>query len=58
MFGNEALGVSQSVLKLCDAVVDIPVFGYKNSVNVAAAAAIVLYHILDSRDWLEGPTKE
>ena len=55
IFGNEALGVSQSVLKLCDSVVEIPVFGYKNSVNVATAAAIVLYRILETRSWLDEP---
>ena len=46
VFGNEALGVSRAVLDLCDGVVDIPVAGYKNSVNVAAAAGIVLFDLL------------
>ncbi len=46
VLGNEALGVSQEVLRLCDGIVDIPVFGYKNSLNVATAAAVVLYELL------------
>ena len=53
VFGNEALGLSQSTLALCDSVVRIPVFGYKNSLNVAVAASILVYHLLESRGWLE-----
>ncbi len=54
VLGNEALGVSAAALKTCDAVVEIPVFGYKNSVNVATAAGIVLYELLYQGDWLDG----
>jgi len=53
VLGNEALGVSQAVLARCDGVVQIPVFGYKNSVNVATAAAIVLYELLRRGSWLD-----
>lgn len=52
ILGNEALGVSQSVLRLCDAVIDIPVFGFKNSINVAAAAAVVLNDLVRRYGWL------
>jgi 23S rRNA (guanosine2251-2'-O)-methyltransferase len=52
VLGNEALGVSEDALKMCDAVVEIPVFGYKNSINVATAAGIVLYELLFQGDWL------
>ncbi|MEO0082441.1 MAG: TrmH family RNA methyltransferase [candidate division WOR-3 bacterium] len=52
VLGNEALGVSQSALQTCDAVIDIPVFGLKNSINVAAAAAVVLYDLVRRYDWL------
>jgi tRNA G18 (ribose-2'-O)-methylase SpoU len=41
VMGNEALGVSRHVLDICDQVVEIPLYGFKNSVNVAAAAAVV-----------------
>lgn len=47
--GNEALGVEPGVLGLCDEVVEVPVFGCKNSLNVASAAAVVVYEIL--RQW-------
>jgi 23S rRNA (guanosine2251-2'-O)-methyltransferase len=53
VFGNEALGVPEPVLKLCDGIVEIPVFGYKNSVNVATAAAVILYELLRKGDWLD-----
>jgi tRNA G18 (ribose-2'-O)-methylase SpoU len=43
VFGNEALGVSQDVLRMCHGCVEIPMYGYKNSLNVAAAAAIVTH---------------
>jgi 23S rRNA (guanosine2251-2'-O)-methyltransferase len=56
VFGNEALGLSQSVLGLCDGFVRIPVFGYKNSLNVAVAASILVYHLLESRGRLEDET--
>ena len=53
VLGNEALGVSEAALKLCDAVIEIPVFGYKNSINVATASAIVLYDVLRQGGWLD-----
>ncbi len=53
VLGNEALGVSEAALRMCDAVVEIPVFGYKNSVNVATAAGVVLYDVLRQAGWLD-----
>jgi len=46
VFGNEALGVERDVLELCDGWVEIPTFGYKNSLNVATAVAVVGYEVL------------
>ncbi len=43
MFGNEALGLSDEALRLCDAFVALPVFGKKNSINVGNCAAVTLY---------------
>lgn len=53
VLGNEALGISEATLRLCDAVVEVPVFGYKNSINVATAAAVVLYGVLLQGGWLD-----
>ncbi|MEO0073704.1 MAG: RNA methyltransferase [candidate division WOR-3 bacterium] len=55
VLGNEALGVSQSALALCDAIVELPVAGFKNSLNVATAAAVVLYEICRQQGWLDRP---
>ncbi len=59
VLGNEALGISEAALRMCDAVVEIPVFGYKNSINVATAAGIVLYDALRRGEWLDAtePTR-
>jgi tRNA G18 (ribose-2'-O)-methylase SpoU len=43
VLGNEALGVSEDTLAACDACVQLPVFGLKNSLNVGNCAAVVVY---------------
>jgi TrmH family RNA methyltransferase len=42
VFGNEASGLSDAWQELCDAQVAIPIHGVVSSLNLAAAAAIVL----------------
>jgi len=49
LFGNEALGLDPQALEACDRIVEIPVFGFKNSLNVACACAVTVYEIL--RQW-------
>jgi tRNA G18 (ribose-2'-O)-methylase SpoU len=44
VFGNEVTGVSESIMNVADACVEIPQFGTKHSFNVSVSAAIVLYH--------------
>ena len=46
VFGNEVNGIHPRNLARCDYVVQIPMHGYKNSINVASAFGIVLYDIL------------
>jgi tRNA G18 (ribose-2'-O)-methylase SpoU len=46
--GNEVDGVSQKILSLSDAAVEIPMHGIKQSLNVSVAYGIVIYHILDN----------
>ena len=46
LFGNEALGVSQEVLALCDGITEIPTFGFKNSMNVATAGAVLGFEVV------------
>lgn len=45
VLGNEEYGLSESVLKVCDDFVHIPMSGYKNSINVANAFSVVAFHI-------------
>ena len=47
--GNEVSGVDTEIMSLLDQVVEIPMFGKKNSLNVAACAPVVMYEIL--RQW-------
>jgi tRNA G18 (ribose-2'-O)-methylase SpoU len=43
--GNEVTGLPLSLRKLCDVLVEIPMRGIKNSLNVSVAGGIALYHI-------------
>lgn len=47
IFGNETSGVSQETLKICDQIVEIPMWGINKSLNVIVSAAIVSYHIIN-----------
>ena len=49
VFGNEVDGINEKRLSQCDAVVKIPMYGYKNSINVATAFGIILYDVL--KEW-------
>ena len=55
VLGNEVTGVDPSVLEVLDEVVEVPMFGFKNSLNVAAAAPIVLYEVLRQRGLTDQP---
>jgi len=43
--GSEVNGVSKSLIKLADEVVEIPMIGKKESLNVAVAASVALYDL-------------
>lgn len=43
--GNEVEGISREVLDLCDAILEIPMHGTKNSLNVSVATGIALYEL-------------
>ena len=42
--GNEVDGVSKAALEQADVIVEIPMLGKKESLNVSVAAGIILYH--------------
>jgi len=46
IFGNEISGVSSELLDLSNKVVELPMFGKKNSLNVATTVGIVVYHVV------------
>lgn len=48
VFGNEVDGVDQSVIGLCDGVIEIPQWGMKHSLNISVAAAVVLWEFVRS----------
>lgn len=43
--GREVEGIEPEILQLCDEILEIPMFGKKESFNVVQAAAMALYHI-------------
>jgi tRNA G18 (ribose-2'-O)-methylase SpoU len=46
VLGSETDGLSSEVLSACDAVLEIPMRGDKNSLNVSVAAGISLYRLV------------
>ena len=45
--GNETTGISQEILKQCDYIAEIPMFGVNTSLNVIISLGIVSYHALE-----------
>lgn len=44
VFGNEEYGISKHVMAVCDTFVRIPMFGSKNSINIANAVSVICFH--------------
>ena len=53
VLGSEVEGLSQSALQMCDAILEIPMFGTKESFNVAVAAGMAAYHCRFYRNMLQ-----
>jgi tRNA G18 (ribose-2'-O)-methylase SpoU len=45
VFGNEITGVNPKILELADVHLEVPMFGQKESLNVATTAGILAYHV-------------
>ncbi len=45
VFGNEVEGIPDEVIKRCSSVIEIPLYGKKESLNVAVAVGVVLFRI-------------
>lgn len=48
VFGNEVAGVSDEVMKMADACIEIPQFGSKHSLNISVTVGIVLWEMVRS----------
>jgi len=46
VLGNEVLGISKPSLKLCDVILEIPMQGKKESLNVSVTAGIAMFTLL------------
>jgi 23S rRNA (guanosine2251-2'-O)-methyltransferase len=57
-FGGEAKGLRERTRKLCDGLVAVPMRGHVESLNVATAAAAVLYEAVRQRQRLHGEGKK
>ena len=47
VFGNEVMGVRDSVVQRADYVVEVPQFGTKHSINIAVTAGIICYDLIN-----------
>jgi 23S rRNA (guanosine2251-2'-O)-methyltransferase len=45
VFGHEIHGVEDKIIELADQVVELPMFGQKESLNVATTVGIMAYHL-------------
>lgn len=52
VFGNEGKGLSNAVIKNCDFLVKIPMYGYIESLNVSVATGVVLFEIRRQKEML------
>ena len=44
--GSESYGVGESILKMCDQIVEIPMFGINISLNVLVATSVIIFNAL------------
>jgi len=47
LMGNEVKGISKQILQKCDVVIELPMNGSKESLNVSVTAGIVMYRLFD-----------
>jgi tRNA G18 (ribose-2'-O)-methylase SpoU len=46
ILGEEVSGIEKKLIDLCDQIVEIPMFGKKESLNVSVATGVLLYRIM------------
>jgi 23S rRNA (guanosine2251-2'-O)-methyltransferase len=52
--GSEGEGMRRTVKGMCDALVNLPMKGTVNSLNVSVAAGIIAYEVMRQRRKMEG----
>lgn len=50
IMGNEVLGMSPTMRRACDTIIEIPMYGKKESLNVAVSAGIILFGTMQHVD--------
>ena len=58
ILGNEEVGISSGMLKKLDYLIEIPMRGFKNSINVASAYAICAFEIIKQKKHLLNDKKK
>jgi len=53
IMGNENTGVNPEVLNISDKIIELPMYGSKNSLNVSVTTGIILYSLFDKNYILE-----
>lgn len=48
LLGNEPKGIDREILDHCDAIIEIPMRGAKESLNVSVAAGVALFRLFDT----------
>jgi tRNA G18 (ribose-2'-O)-methylase SpoU len=54
VFGHEVAGVARPLLEMADQVIEIPMLGQKNSLNVATSVGVVLFELVRRRRATQG----
>jgi 23S rRNA (guanosine2251-2'-O)-methyltransferase len=49
LLGSEDVGINPEIMRICDDLVQIPVFGTIQSLNVSVAAGVMLYEVIRQR---------
>lgn len=47
VMGEEVGGINESLIKKCDKIIEIPMYGKKESLNVSVAYGIIMYRLFD-----------
>jgi tRNA G18 (ribose-2'-O)-methylase SpoU len=47
VFGNEVMGVDQTVVDICDGAIEVPQVGTKHSINVSVCGGVVLWKFFE-----------